>query len=206
VVGFITQKEGLGCLQDFKIKLYMNFNKIVKNILGSTFSMFGFFLKKEYKGLVEYEHKDKVLMISISYDFSRSFEVDLNFYFKANNTSYNLSELKEYFNKNKNQFIAIQILNDAKLKVWIQEVKVFLEKHIDELVKNNIKICFELNGLREHNVIDYNNDREAKIFKKDIDKYWNDKNYVRLIECVNNYKGIIEGSLKKKFEYALKKK
>lgn len=85
-------------------------------------------------------------MISISYDFSRSFEVDINFNFKSNNESYTLSELKEYFNKEKNQFIATQILNDDKLKTWVQEVKVFLENNLDELIKNNIKICFELDG------------------------------------------------------------
>jgi hypothetical protein len=85
-------------------------------------------------------------MISISYDFSRSFEVDINFNFKSNNESYTLSELKEYFNKEKNQFIATQILNDDKLKTWVQEVKVFLENNLNELIKNNIKICFELDG------------------------------------------------------------
>jgi len=144
-------------------------------------------------------------MISISYDFSRSFEVDINFNFKSNNESYTLSELKEYFNKEKNQFIATQILNDDKLKTWVQEVKVFLENNLDELIKNNIKICFELDGLREQSAIDYNNERETKVFKEEIDKYWNNKNYERLIELVKKYNGNIEGSLKKKYEYVLKK-
>ena len=181
----------------------MNFRKIVKKILGSVFSLFRFTLQSESKGAVEYEHK--VLVISISYDFTRSFEVDVNFHFKANNKSYTLSELREYLDKEKNQFRAIQILDDDKLKIWTQDVKGFLENHLNELIKNHVKICFELDGLREQNVKDYNDDREVKFFKEDVDKFWSDKDYTGLVEFVKKHKGNIDGALKKKYEYALKK-
>lgn len=181
----------------------MNFSKIVKEILDSILGLFGFTLKKESTGIIEYEHK--VLSISITYDFTRSFEVDVNFYFKANNESYSLAELKEYFDKEKNRFIATQILEDEKLKTWVQEVRVFLEDHLDELIKNHVKICFELDGLRKQNVVDYSNERDERFFKEGVDKLWNSKDYVGLIKLVENYKGNIDGALKKKYEYAVKK-
>ena len=181
----------------------MEFNKIVTEILNSVLSLFGFAIKKESKGIIEYEHK--ILSISITYDFNRSFEVDVNFHFKANNEFYTLAELKEYLYQEKNRFIATQISEEDKLKSWVQEVKVFLEKHMDELIKNHVKVCFELDGLRKQNVIDYNNERDERFLREDVDKLWKSKDYVGLVELIENYKGTIDGTIKKKYEYAIKK-
>lgn len=180
----------------------MNFNEIVKDILGSIFRLFGFHLRKELKGIVEYEHK--VLLISIAYDFTRSFEVNVNFHFKTNNQSYSLEELKEYFYKEKSQF-AVQILEEYKMKYWLEKFKVFLENHLKELTDNYVKICFELDGLRHQNVIDYNRERDERFFKEDVEKLWKSKDYIGLVGLIDNYKGIVDGALKKKYEYAIKK-
>lgn len=181
----------------------MNFNKTVKDIIGSVFSLFEFVLKKESKGIIEYEHK--ILSISITYDFNRSFEVDVNFHFKANDEFYTIAELREYLYKEKNQFIATQILEKDKLKLWLQEVKVLLEKHLDKLIQNHVKICFELDGLRKQNVIDYNREHNERFFRDDLEKRWKSKDYVGLVRLVDNYKGTIDGVIKKKYEYAIKK-
>ena len=181
----------------------MNFNKIVKEILSSVLSLFEFALKQESKGIIEFNHK--VLSISFTYDFNKSFEVDVNFHFKANNEFYTLAELKEYLDKEKNRFIATQILEEDKLKSWVQEVKVFLEKHLDELVQNHVKMCFEMDGLRKQNVIDYNSERDERFFREDIDKFWKSKDYVGLVALIENYTGTIDGAIKKKYKYAIKK-
>ncbi len=182
----------------------MNFNKLVKEILSSVFSLFEFALQNESKGIVEYGNK--VLVISISYDFNRSSEVDVNFLFKANNKSYTLSELREYLDEEKIQFRATQIVDEDKLEIWTREVKVFLKNHLKELIKNHIKICSELDSLRKQNVLDYNRNQEEKFFKEDVDKLWNSKDYVGLVKLVEKYKGNIDGSLKRKYEYAMKKR
>jgi hypothetical protein len=181
----------------------MSFNKIVKEILGSILSLCEFTLNNESRGVIEYEHK--LLLISITYDFARSFELDVNFYFKANNQSYSLAELKEYFDKKKNRFIATQILEDDKLKAWVVEVKMFLENHLYELIKDHVVICFELDSMRKQKTNFYNNERDERFFKEDVEKLWNNKDYVRLIKLVQNYKGNIDDISKKKYEYAIKK-
>jgi hypothetical protein len=183
----------------------MNFNKIVKEIFSSFFIPLRFTLKSESKGFIEYEHEHKVLVISLTYDYNRSFEVDVNFYLKINNEFYTLVELREYFNKEKNQFRATQIMEDDKLRIWVYEVKSFLDNNLEELIKNRIMISSELDRIRSHNVNDYSDRLEAKFLKNDVDKFWNDKNYVELVECVKKHKGNIDGVLKKKYEYALKK-
>ncbi|QLG44897.1 hypothetical protein [Costertonia aggregata] len=181
----------------------MNFNIIIKEILGSVLNLFGFTLKEESKGIIEYDHEK--MSISFSYDFNRSFEVVANFLFKANNKSYKFGELKEFLIKENNRFTTIQILEDDKLKTWAKELKIFLQNHLDFIIKNHAKVCFELDVIRKQNVLEYNNERDERYFKEDVDRLWKDKDYMKLTKLIENYKGNLDSSLKKKYEYAIKR-
>lgn len=181
----------------------MNFNTIAKEVIGTFLTLFDFFLKEDLNGIVKYDHK--IITIILTYDFNRSYEVNASFFFKKNDSLYTLAELKEYLKKDKNRFIAIQILEEDELKTWCKEVKDFLENYLDELLNNDVETCVKLESLRNQNAIDYNNKRDEILFNEDVGKLWRNKDYTGLVRLIENYNGNIEGVVKKKYEYAIKK-
>lgn len=184
----------------------MNFNKIVKESLESTLNLFEFILIEESNGYLRYE--GKLLLITLFYDFKKSYEVDVTFSYKGSQ-SYTFSELKEYFFNEKDKLIATQILEENKMKTWLQEVNTFLIGHIDGLTKNHKKISKDLNKLIQKKANDYEIEQKTKHLKQNIDKYWRDKDYSSLVNFVEKSINKIEFEnfskvYQKKYELAKK--
>lgn len=180
----------------------MNFNKLVKEKIDPFLKNNSFVLKNETEGMFEYEHN--VLRIFISYDFRSSFEVDMTIYFRHNDESYSLSDLEELFYKKQDNLIAVQIVNDNVLKLWVEDTSLFLENNLRKIILNHIKISNELNTLRSIKINEQEEKNLEKFLINDVNRFWNAKDYYGLVQYLSKYQNKINGSIKRKFDYALK--
>lgn len=180
----------------------MNFNKFVKLLLSDFLAAFDFMLKDEVEGLIEYENK--LLIISFSYDFRVSFEVDMIFTFKSTCDFYTYSEIKQCLYREENTYVATQIIKDDQLNLWVEKTYVFLQENLRYIINNHVKIGNELRDVRTKNVDRYSSEVNEKIFIYNFEKFWRDKDYSKLVEIFEKYRGKISESTKKKYEYAFK--
>lgn len=179
----------------------MNFNNFTKEIIGPTLTFYGFILKNVIDGVLEFEQEK--LIIFISYDYKVSFEVDVTFTFKKNSQSYNYSEIKEYFYNSKINF-ATQITNNTNLILWLEELQNFLKEHLNNLLMNDIMVCYELEKKRKKNIYNYELNRSNRFLIENVEKYWIEKDYVGLITFIEKYNMNFEENIRRKYEYSKK--
>ena len=91
----------------------MNFNKLVKSIIEPILLLFGFTIKQDIKGIVEYDYG--IFVITLSYDYNFSYEVDLTLLFKESGSFYIYNELKQYFYNSKSNFSAAHVKDENTL-------------------------------------------------------------------------------------------
>lgn len=181
----------------------MNFNNIVKELIAPILSLYSFTLIDEFEGFLSYENK--LLKISISYDSKASYEVDIYLLFKISGEFYSYSEMKEYLYGKKSNYIAIQVVNEINLKLWVEEIRNFLMELLEKIYANYIEISFDLNRIQAENSITYANEAEDNYIKENAERFWRAKDYLMLVDFLKKYEVKLSGSLKKKYEYALKR-
>ena len=180
----------------------MSFNEIVKEAVGPILISSGFTVIYETEGSVEY--KNNVLSVRFSYDRRRSYEVDIGILFKANGESYTYPDLKEYFYQIKDNYMATQIVHENHLVLWMDGVRHFLEENLQYILEHHLKVCIELAGLRSEKNKQYQKEREERYLENQVESLWRAKDYAGLVKVFEEYRGEIEGSLKMKYQYALK--
>lgn len=180
----------------------MNFNKLVKSIVEPTLLFFGFTIKQDIKGVVEYDHS--YFVIILSYDYNSSYEVDVTLLFKGSGLFYGYSELEEYFYNSKSNLSATQIKDNNCLIKWLEEINKFLKDNLNSIIDNHKEIQIGLERIRQHQIDNYENERNNRLLNEGVEKYWTVKDYSGLVKFLKSYKREFDGSIKKKYEFALK--
>lgn len=180
----------------------MEFNKLVKSVVEPVLLFFGFTIKQDIKGIVEYD--DGIFVIILSYDYSSSYEVDVTLLFKESGLFYGYSELKQYFYNNKSSLSATQIKDENTLRKWLEEVDKFLKDNLNSIIDNHKEVQIGLERIRQHQIGNYESERNNRLLNEGVEKYWMAKDYSGLVKFLQN-KGELVGSVKKKYEFALKR-
>lgn len=179
----------------------MNFNKLVKSIVEPILLLFEFSIKEDIKGIVEYDYS--VFAITLSYDYSSSYEVDMTLLFKESGLFYGYNELKQYFYNSKYNLSATQIKDENTLIKWLEEVQKFLKDNLSTIIDNCKEVQIGLERIRQHQIDNYERQRNNRLLNESVEKYWMTKDYSGLVNLLKN-KGELVGSVKKKYEFALK--
>lgn len=180
----------------------MEFNKLVKAIVEPTLYSFSFFPKEEVDGLLTYAND--TMIISLSYDYNRSFEVDVTFTLKSNGKSFSYSLVKAYFVREVFNLIATQLTNTHELRNWLEGVEIFLRKNLGAMVALNEEVCDQLEKVQNRLAQDFEKEKQGRIIRERVDEYWGERDYYGLVEFLKSSSGEYEDSIKKKYEYALK--
>ena len=180
----------------------MNFNKLVKSIVEPVLVFRGFTFKQDIKGIVEYEHSH--FQITLSYDYEVSYEINLTLLFRGSGLFYEYNELKAYFLDNKCNLSPNQIKDENTLIKWLEGVSVFLKENLNCIIDKHKEVQVELEKIRQRQIINYEEARNSILLSEGIEKCWRVKDYSGLTKFLKNYNGELEGSIKKKYEYALK--
>jgi hypothetical protein len=159
-------------------------------------------VKQEINGILEYEHDN--LIIIMSYDYNSSYEVDMTLLFKGSGLFYGYSELTEYFCGNKENRFAIQIKEENILMKWLKEVNDLLNGHLGKIIYDPEEVQAGLEKIRRRKIDDYERERNSRLLNTGVEQYWTKRDYPGLVKFLKNYHGILEGSVKKKYDYALK--
>lgn len=179
----------------------MDFNKLVKSIIEPVLLFFRFTVKQDIKGIVEYDYS--IFVITLSYDYSSSYEVDVTFLFKESGLFYGYNELKQYFYDSKSNRSATQIKDENTLIKWLEEVNNFLKEKLSSIIDNYKEVQIGLERIRKHQIDNYDSERNNKLLTEGVEEYWMAKDYSGLVNFLKN-KGELVGSVKKKYEFALK--
>lgn len=179
----------------------MDFNKLIKSIVEPVLLFFGFTIKQDIKGIVEYD--SSIFVITLSYDYSSSYEVDVTLLFKESGLFYGYSELKQYFYNNKSNLSAAQIKDENTLIEWLEEVNKFLKDNLSSIIDNYKEVQIGLERIRQYRIDNYEIERNNRLLNEGVEKYWTAKDYSGLVNLLKN-KGELVGSVKKKYEFALK--
>ncbi|GAA4439045.1 hypothetical protein GCM10023091_20680 [Ravibacter arvi] len=179
----------------------MSFNNLVTSIVEPILVLFGFKLKQDINGILEYDHN--YLTITISYDYNSSYEGDVTVLFKESGLFYGYADLKQYFYDNKSNFSATQIINENSMIKWLEGVDKFFKDNLNNIIQNHKVIQTELERIRQHQIDNYESERNKRLLNEGVKKYWMVKDYSGLVNFLKN-KGKLVGSVKKKYEFALK--
>ena len=180
----------------------MYFNDIVKSIIEPVLVSFGFTIKQDIIGILEYDHK--YLTITLSYDYNSSYEVSMTLLFKENGSFYGYDELEECFYNKKANLSTIQTNDENTLIKWMEEVSRFLKDNLKNIIDNYREVQSRLEGIRQRRVDIYERERNDRLLNEGVEKYWEVKDYSGLVKFLKSYKGEFAGSIKKKYEYALR--
>lgn len=180
----------------------MDFNKLVKSIIEPTLLLFKFTVGKEMKGIVEYEHK--LVKFLFSYDYNSSYEVSISLLFKESNMIYEYNQLKVLFCNKNFDLIAFQVKDEGSLVKWLQTIRKKLQENINEIVNDSANVEGKLEKIRQLQADAYQQEKEIKRLNELVDTYWKTKDYQALVNLVNNYDKPVEGSVKMKYDYAIK--
>lgn len=179
----------------------MDFNKLVKSIVEPVLLFFGFTIKQDIKGIVEYDYN--IFVITLSYDYSSSYEVDVTLLFKESGLFYGYNELKQYFYNSKPNLSATQIKDKNTLIKWLEEVNNFLKENLSSIIDNYKEVQIGLERIRQHQINNYESERNNRLLNEGVERYWMAKDYSGLVNFLKS-KGELAGSVKKKYEFALK--
>lgn len=180
----------------------MDFNKLVKSIIEPVLFCFGFTIKEDIKGIVEYDHRDFV--ITLSYDYNSSYEVDVTLLFKDSGLFYGYNELRQYFYNIQFNLSVTQIKDENTLIKWLEEVNKFLKDNLNSIIDNRKEVQLGLERIRQHQIDIYETERNNRLLNEGVEKYWTNKDYSGLVNFLKSYKEELVGSIKKKYEFALK--
>ncbi len=180
----------------------MDFNKLVKLIIEPVLLFFGFKIKQDIKGIVEYDNN--IFVITLSYDYSSSYEVDVTLLFKESGLFYGYNELRQYFSNSKSNTSATQIKDENSMIKWLEGVDEFFRDNLNNIIQNHKEIQTGLERIRQHQINIYESERNNKLLNEGVEKYWVTKDYSGLVKFLKSYNVELEGSTKKKYEYALK--
>ena len=85
----------------------------------------------------------------------------------------------------------------------MQEVNNFLKENLNRIIVDYKEVEIGLESLRQRQISKYEAERNNRILNECIEKYWMTKNYSGLVNLLKD-KGELLGSVKKKYEFALK--
>jgi len=74
---------------------------------------------------------------------------------------------------------------------------------LNSIIDNPKEVQIGLERIRKHQIDNYESERNNKLLNEGVEKYWKVKDYSGLVKFLKSYKGELEGSIKKKYEYAL---
>ncbi|RXK80779.1 hypothetical protein [Filimonas effusa] len=180
----------------------MDFNELVKLIIEPTLFLADFSAGKEMRGSIEYEHR--LLKLSFSYDYNSSYEVGVFLIFKGNNIFYEYNQLKVLYCNKDLDLTAIQLKDEDALKRWLLNVNKILNENLNEVINNAAEVRRKLEEIRQLQVNRFQQERKIKRFNEAVEKYWRAKDYSGLVNFLKDYNKPIEGSVKLKYDYALK--
>lgn len=179
----------------------MDFNKYVKLIIEPVLLSFGFTIKQDIKGIVKYDYS--ILQIILSYDYNSSYEVEVTLLFKQSGAFYGYNELRQYFGNGRFNLSAIQIKDENAMIKWLEEVVNFLKDNLRNIIDNWEKVQIGMERIRRCQINDYESERNNRLLNEGVEKYWVAKDYRGLVDFLKNKEGLA-GSVKKKYEFALK--
>lgn len=180
----------------------MDFNKQVKAIVEPTLINFGFEKQQDIQGILEYNHTE--LNITLAYDYNSSYEVDITLLFKLSGSFYGYKEIKEYFNNQKANSSAVQIVDENIMIRWLEDLNNLLRDNLSEIISNPNKVQTGLQKIRQRQIDIIEIKENEKLLNAGVEKYWRDKDYFQLVKFLNSHGGQLTGSIKKKYEYAVK--
>ena len=128
----------------------MDFNKLIKSTVEPILLFFGFTIKQDVKGSVEYDHSN--LVITLSYDYVSSYEVDVTLLFKESGLFYGYNELKEYFYNSKSNLSATQLKDEKTLIKWLEGVDEFLKDNLNTIIYDYKKVQIGLEKIRQRQI------------------------------------------------------
>ena len=186
----------------------MNFTATVYEVLGPVLNEFAFTRQQEMSGRVAVvTYETAPLAVSVSYD-ALSHEVAVVFLFKesrAEHKTFELSELQAHLHQQPQFAKAVQIGTSEALHKYLHTVGEFLEAYLAYIVDNHTTLSAALHAAKTQQIHDYNEALQADFLKRDVTQLWKNKQYADIVARVKQYQGQLEGSLKKKYDYALKK-
>lgn len=180
----------------------MDFNKLVKSMVEPTLVHFGFSIKLDTKGILEYNNR--YLTITMSYDYNTSYEADMTLAFNRSSSFYGYNELAEYFYNPKNSHTAFQTKDENVLIKWLEEVNNFLKDNLKSILDNHEKVQHGLERIRSRQIDAYEKARNDRLLNEGITKYWAAKDYPGLVSFLKEHRGELDEIIRKKYEYALK--
>lgn len=143
-------------------------------------------------------------IIIFSYDYRSSYEIDVTLLFKESGLFYGYNELKEYFYNSKSNLSSTQIKDEDALIKWLEEVYKFLKDNLNSIVDNHKEVQIGLEIISQYQIDNYESERNNRLLNEGVEKYWTVKDYSGLVKFLKSYKGELGGSVKKKYEFALK--
>jgi hypothetical protein len=180
----------------------MDFNKLIKSVIEPLLCSLKFTVKEDINGILEYENAD--LIITMSYDYNASYEVDMTWLFKRSGLFYGYNELKKYFYGGNGDYLAIQIKEEDVLIKWLKEASGFLKEHLSKVIYDSEEVKTGLEQISQRRIDDYERAQNSRLLNTGVEQYWTNKDYSGLVKFLKSYHGVLEGSVKKKYDYALK--
>ena len=181
----------------------MIFNKLIKKDIAPFLKSEDFNLVGESKDYLKFKHKD--LVIVFMYNYNPPFEIEMNFQFNNDSNNYNFASLKDYFGYKIRTLYAGQIKEDSSIVKWTGDVNNFLSLHLDDILTRINVISKELSFIRNERIVQQHNLKKEAYVSELINKAWKKKDYMSIVQTIEEYKINLKGSTKKKYEYALMK-
>lgn len=179
----------------------MDFNNIVKTILGPTLTENSFVIDEEGKDYIAFKNSAKNITIRLGL-----------YRYGGNEMSVSLSLGDEYFHiEDSLEFygnlghIPIHLRDEGLAKESLEMLKNILLRNNGELL-NGDKECFaKLIAIRNKTNKEYNDKRDLEYLTNQANTAWNDKDYSKFIELVGPKIDKFPGSYAKKLEIAKKR-
>lgn len=181
----------------------MIFNKLIHEKITPFLKSKNFNLVDESKDYLKFKSKD--LVIIFTYNLNPPLEIDMDFQFNEDSINYNFAFIKDYFGYKVRTLYAEQSREYSSTLEWVEQVKQFLSRHLDDILSRLNIISKDLFIIRNQRLLEeYNLKKESYVFGL-INKAWKQKDYNSIVQIVEKHEVKLKGSIKKKYEYALKK-
>ncbi len=148
---------------------------------------------------VKYTLLDK--SISVIYDGSRSYEVDVLFEKEEELNSFHLSEFFQYFNES---FLLSYMINEtSNIECTMHDISKHIKSHISEYI-NDPHIFKSLAEQRKINSDKYYIDNELTYIREQATKAWKQRDYMKIVKLFSSKQQYLTSSEVKKLTYAKK--
>lgn len=179
-----------------------HFISFVKELFFSQLSALGMACAEVHPCGIKFESASTEL--HFSYDYPKSYEIDITISLKLTNTVLSYSLIKNLMSGHSNTSIAVQIVDKESLRRWLIQEK-------DQILSFFYAVyCNEINQKRISDIWRdavemYNQSNRYKVEYEKIDALWQKKDYGKIIEIFDEFPALAVGSYALKYEYARKK-